>query len=115
VPDSGSSIALLFLSLGALFGASRFRSLRLTQQVINRGNLEVFQTCGIIRIAICQIKSNGVASDLLGKLGKQPKKPAQKINVLALHPRYDAPGPTVGSLLEKSRMESDGAPRTLPL
>lgn len=29
VPDSGSSIALLFLSLGALFGVSRCRSLRL--------------------------------------------------------------------------------------
>ena len=29
VPDSGSAFALLFLSLGALFGASRFRSLRL--------------------------------------------------------------------------------------
>ena len=28
VPDSGSSIVLLFLSLGALFGASRFRSPR---------------------------------------------------------------------------------------
>ena len=56
-------------------------------------------------------QSNGVASDLLGKLGKQPKKPAQKINVLAVHPRNNAPGPTVGSLLEKSRTESDGAPR----
>jgi proline dehydrogenase len=38
------------------------------------------------QVAVSNYKSSESKVDSLGKLEKQPKKPAQKIKVLALHP-----------------------------